>query len=353
MRDLANRVLRRFLVVAAAIGGGYVAVGAWLAAGAGGDASRAGAGWGIAVQGAILVVFALVHRQWMPPPGPLLPPGLAPFRGPGHEAFSLRREERPVGNGSVGGALLIHGFAGSPREMRTLAAVLAADGWLVEVPRLPGHGADIRDIAEYRVEDWVAAVEDAAASLREAGIDHLLVVGRSVGGSLALVTAARIRPDAVVLLAPFAWHVPAWQRWLMPVARVGMPSGLRLFGRLDTRDPPTQATIASLAPGADLDDPAVVAGIRDLRVPLSLLEELFRVSDLARRAAPRVRVPVLAIQGLSDTLSRPGRTRALLAVLPVEPSLLEVPVGHDLVSETSPVRDQVLARIRAFAAQRS
>jgi pimeloyl-ACP methyl ester carboxylesterase len=60
-------------------------------------------------------------------------------------------------------------------------------------------------------------------------------------------------------------------------------------------------------------------------------------------------MPVLAIQGRLDTVSRPAQTRTLLDRLPAPPSLLEVDAGHDLVTEASPVRDEVLAAVLAFA----
>jgi esterase/lipase len=275
-----------------------------------------------------------VHVRWVPQPGPLLPAGAELFTGPGHDAFRLSRlDDQPAGTepAEVPGALLVHGFAGSPKELRGLAAVLASNGWLVEVPRLPGHGADFGQVADYRVEDWIAAVEEGATALRASGATTLLVAGHSVGGSLALATAARLAPDALVLLAPFCWPVPVWQRIVAPVLRVFLPPGFRVFGRMD------------------LGDPTVAASLRELRVPLTLLEQLFRVSGLAAAGARAVRVPVLAIQGLDDTVSRPAQTRALLEQLPSRPTYLEVDAGHDLVTEASPVRDRVLTAVLAFA----
>jgi esterase/lipase len=361
-RDRDTGRLRRLLLVNAGLDVGYVALGAWLAATAGGDAWRAGAGWGIVVQGAFLLGFDLVHARWVPPAGPLLPEGVTLFEGPGHDPFRLVRaasgDARPGADdpgalshdaGATRGALLVHGFAGSPRELRGLAAVLAADGWIVEVPLLPGHGPAFRDVADYRLEDWLAAVEAGAAALRESGASTLLVAGHSVGASLAMATAGRLRADALVLLAPFAWPVPGWQGVLGPLLRVVLPPWLRVFDRVDLATPEARAALEAFLPGADLDDPAVVAAVRETRVPLSLLEQLFRVSSRALGAAPAVRVPVLAVLGTLDTVSRPAQSRALLARLPAPPAVLELPAGHDLVSEASPVRDRVLGEVLGFA----
>jgi carboxylesterase len=336
--------IRRILLVNAALDVLYVSGGLLLAATADGEPWRTGAGLGIIIQGAFLLVFDLVHAYWVPAPGPLLPDGVDLFAGPGHDPFRLS----PVDAAPVDGVLLVHGFAGSPKEMRPLAAVLASNGFLVEVPRLPGHGPDIRDIADYRLEDWIATVTAGAADLRELGVRRLVVVGHSVGGALALATAAAVEPDALVLLAPFNWSTSAWQRALGPLARVLLPPGFAVFSRVDLADPEVRGSMEALMPGLDLDDPAVVAGLRELRIPTVALEQLFRVTHAAERAAPSVRIPVLAVQGSRDSVSKPAQTRRLLERLPAPADVHELDAGHDLTSEGSPVRDEVLRLVLAF-----
>jgi carboxylesterase len=336
--------IRRILLVNAALDVLYVSAGVWLAASAGGDPWRTGAGLGVIVQGTFLLVFDLLHAHWVPAPGPLLPADVDLFTGPGHDPFRLAPADPPP----LDGALLVHGFAGSPEEMRPLAAVLAANGFLVEVPRLPGHGPEIRAIADYRLEDWIGTVTAGAVHLRERGVRRLVVVGHSVGGSLALATAAEVQPDALVLLAPFTWSTSAWQRALGPFVRVLLPPGFAVFSRMDLADPEVRRSMEALLPGMDLDDPAVVAGLRELRIPTVALGQLFRVSDAAARAAPSVRVPVLAIQGARDTVSKPAQVQQLLGRLPEPADYVEIDAGHDLASEGSPVRDEVLGRVLAF-----
>lgn len=339
--------IRRILLLNAALDVLYVLGGWWFGLTAAGDTWRVGVGLGIVLQGAFLLAFDLVHARWVPAPGPLLPERIALFDGPAHDPFRLSLADTSAP--AEAGALLVHGFAGSPRELRALAAVLASNGFLVEVPRLPGHGPDIRDIADYRLEDWIATVEAGAAHLRNAGVRRLIVVGHSAGGALALSTAASVAPDAMVLLAPFCWPTAAWQRALGPLIRVFLPPGFRIFSRLDFSGNEARTALEAFLPGMDFDDPAVLEGLRRLQVPTSALEQLFRVSRAAEVAAPGIRVPVLGIQGRTDTVSVPARTRALLDRLPVPASYIEVDAAHDLASEDSPVRDEVLAAVLAFA----
>ena len=45
--------------------------------------------------------------------------------------------------GGPHGALVLHGFTGCPQSMRGLAQALAAAGFAVELPLLPGHGTAV------------------------------------------------------------------------------------------------------------------------------------------------------------------------------------------------------------------
>lgn len=91
--------------------------------------------------------------------------------------------------GGPAGALVIHGFTGCPQSMRGLAEAFAAAGFAVELPRLPGHGTTVEDMATTGWDDWSGAVEDAYRDL--AGrCDRVVAAGLSMGGTLAVWLAA-------------------------------------------------------------------------------------------------------------------------------------------------------------------
>ncbi len=58
--------------------------------------------------------------------------------------------------GGSNGVLVLHGFTGNPQSMRPLAEALAAAGFTVELPLLPGHGTAVEDMVPTRWEDWSA-----------------------------------------------------------------------------------------------------------------------------------------------------------------------------------------------------
>src|SRR4029450_3115001 len=85
--------------------------------------------------------------------------------------------------------LLLHGFTGSPWDVRPLGERLAARGLYVRAIRLPGHGSTPLPSAQASHRDWEQAAEDALLSLSTSR--HVFVAGLSVGALLAVVLAAR------------------------------------------------------------------------------------------------------------------------------------------------------------------
>ena len=88
------------------------------------------------------------------------------------------------------GALCLHGFTGSPSSMRPVARAMAAAGFTVELPRLPGHGTAVEDMMTTAWADWTAAVAEAYERLA-ARTERQVVAGLSMGGALSLWLAAQ------------------------------------------------------------------------------------------------------------------------------------------------------------------
>jgi carboxylesterase len=91
--------------------------------------------------------------------------------------------------------LLVHGFTSTPASMTSWAEHLAAAGFRVSVPLLPGHGTVWQDLNRTGWRDWFAEVDRAFVELRGHG-EPVFVAGLSMGGGLALRLAEK-RPDDV------------------------------------------------------------------------------------------------------------------------------------------------------------
>jgi carboxylesterase len=114
---------------------------------------------------------------------------------PGAEPFSNA--------GGSSGVLVLHGFTGNPQSMRPLAEALAAEGYSVELPLLPGHGTAIEDMVPTRWSDYAEAAEAAYRDL--AGrCDAVALVALSMGGTLACWLAEHhAEIPGMVLVNPF------------------------------------------------------------------------------------------------------------------------------------------------------
>lgn len=131
---------------------------------------------------------------------------MLPLPAPSARAFVVEPTSR-VGHvraparGSVRGSVLcLHGYTGSPYEVRTTADAFAARGFRAVGPLLRGHGTDPAALNHVRWQDWL---DDAVAAFHALPADApRVLVGCSMGGLLALHIAARFDVDAVVLLAP-------------------------------------------------------------------------------------------------------------------------------------------------------
>ncbi|MDQ6716069.1 MAG: alpha/beta fold hydrolase, partial [Actinomycetota bacterium] len=96
-------------------------------------------------------------------------------------------------DGSDTGVLLVHGYTGSPQGLRPWAEHLAAEGYTVRLPLLPGHGTTWKDLNRTRWTDWYAEVERTFDELRSR-CTHVVVAGLSMGGLLATKLALEQGP---------------------------------------------------------------------------------------------------------------------------------------------------------------
>jgi carboxylesterase len=262
------------------------------------------------------------------------------FQGPEHQPFRLE--------GGQATALLVHGFPGSPAEMRPLGEALHAAGWTVEGLLLPGFGPQMDTLLERRYPEWLEAVRTSLQALR-ASHRPLLLAGFSMGAALSLAAAAECQPDGLLLMAPF-WKLsgPLWG--VLPLLRRVFPS-IRPFRllKMDFNDPRVRKGMADFMPGVDLDDPEVQRAVRDFTFPVGSLVEVRNAGRGAWTAAERVGCPALVLQGTRDMLVRPAFTQRLLERMPVRPEYRELKAAHDLPDVRAPAWPEVRAAALEFA----
>jgi carboxylesterase len=201
--------------------------------------------------------------------------------------------------------LLLHGFTGSPWDMKPLGESLAARGYYVRAIRLPGHGSTPEALGSVSYRDWEQAAEDALVSL--SNFRQIYVAGLSMGALLGLVLASR-HPERVHGLALMA---PAMR---FQNAAMRMARRLRRLPVLELAVPFIKKT------GTDLSDPEERASAPVLPgFPSSKLHDLWAAQDRAQQALPLVRAPALIAVASQDHVVDNAGGRELARALTAAP----------------------------------
>jgi carboxylesterase len=90
--------------------------------------------------------------------------------------------------------VMVHGLGGSPRSLGEVPWNLAAQGFVVNCPTLPGHSATPGDLVGITRTQWLDAVRAAV----QVDDDPVVIVGQSLGATLALHLAATSTDGQIV-----------------------------------------------------------------------------------------------------------------------------------------------------------
>lgn len=189
-------------------------------------------------------------------------------------------------DGDRRGVLLVHGFTGTPFEMRFLGEYLAGRGYSVLGPKLAGHCGTPAELGDTGWRDWYGAVDQAFAELR-GRVDRVAVVGLSLGGLLSLELARQRGAEvaAVGALASPLWLDPWVMRGIRRLAQSRLLGGLTVpkWGGSDIADPELRRR-----------NPATRG------MPLPALFSLLEVMDTVRRHLGDVAQPAFVAHARQD-----------------------------------------------------
>jgi carboxylesterase len=235
--------------------------------------------------------------------------------------FFLRgASHKDAGAGGAGssadrcGCLLVHGFTGTPQEMRFLGERLHREGYTVRGVRLAGHCTSVDDLACTTWQDWYGSVRSGVEELQQ-DTQRVVAVGQSMGALLALKLAVEY-PQAIaglVLLAPALELSNPWVRRIRPALRLLLPlmkQRRRHLGRgeRDVADPQARSESPSYR-----------------QVPLPALHQLLVLQKHVHRLLSRVHQPALIIHSRRDHTCPPSNVALLERCLggPTRSVLLE------------------------------
>lgn len=204
-----------------------------------------------------------------------------------------------LGEPSKPACLLIHGFTGTPKEMRWMGEFLNQQGYTCLGIRLAGHATDPEDMIRSNWTDWTASVEDGYSLLKSLSA-NIFLVGLSMGGVLSLLMSTRLDVMGVVAMStpyklpddPRLRHIDWIARMVPYMPKSNEEPGASWFDRDAWRD-----------------------HISYPQNPLRSIGQLNRLLGTLRAALPDVRVPLLLMHSKDDTYVLPENVERLYADL--------------------------------------
>ena len=186
--------------------------------------------------------------------------------------------------GGSTGALLVHGFTGSPAEMRLVGEHLHQRGLTVSAPLLPGHGTTVEAMNQCQWQDWTGHAEQAYEKLSSL-CETVFVGGLSMGSLITIYVAACHQPDGAILYSP-ALRVANPLIHLAPIFKHLIPRVAK-SGESDMTDPEADRRTWTYE-----------------AYPTSAAHELLKLIGRSRKLLPRVGCPLLVFYSTGDSMVR-------------------------------------------------
>lgn len=224
------------------------------------------------------------------------------------------------------GVVLIHGMAATPAQMRPLGEDLAAQGYMVYAPTLPGHGGKPSNLRHATSTQWLAEARLAVQALKAMGCSTVQVVGFSTGGLIAIQLAAERHPDIAhaVAIGP-ALQLVQKRRHLLPL---GLFFNALIGGTVGRFIPALRLGVMpwhTMRPAF----PDEQYG----RVPLISVARLVNLGKHTQRVASRINTPLTVLHGTADMTTHYSSSVAF-AALSANTKLIPLHGGkHDGVRE--------------------
>ncbi len=252
---------------------------------------------------------------------PWLPPAEIVRIG-GRGEFFVRRHQHADSTRPT--LLLLHGWTASADLQFFSAYRQLAERWSFIALDHRGHGRGLRTVEPFTLED---VADDAAAVVRQLGIEQTIAIGYSMGGPVSMLLARR-HPDLVSGIVTQAtaleWRATRRERltWrLLALAGIGMRS--RFYARYIARGLPS--LIPDGHPLAAYREWLVAETRRNF--PTAIIEAGGALSRYdARTWASLLDVPAGMLITTGDRLVKPRKQRALAAALRAE--VREVDADH-------------------------
>ena len=198
--------------------------------------------------------------------------------------------------GGKTGCILVHGFTGTPKEMRLMGDYLNKNEITTIGVRLAGHASQISDMIRTQWRDWLISVEDGI-NLLSNFCDNIFVVGLSMGGILALMAASRYDINGAIAMSTPYTISNDWRTKFAKQLSLFTP-----FIKKEQSDTVDQETSKN-----HVDYPMY---------PTRSIAELYNLIETLHRSIDQIHVPVLLINSIKDKTAPPSHAEKYRLKIP-------------------------------------
>lgn len=225
----------------------------------------------------------------------------------------------PVESKKKTGVVLIHGLTGTPVEMKPLEKHLKKLGFDVENVLLAGHGGSNADVIASTWQQWLQSARDGVKAILSRN-EKVIICGLSMGSLLASIIAAEeSRVSGVVICSPTLFYDGSVLQnslidWVYAsdIPRNTMKAMVRILPILGKtwyweelppygiRDERIQKQITKSIEAAKAGGTNEFGVFRTYYGPLV---EMLDMVEVARKSFSKIKVPVLQLHSLDDTIA--------------------------------------------------
>ena len=249
----------------------------------------------------------------------------------------------------AGKVVIVHGYAEHGGRYEYTANILAAAGFRVYAPDLPGHGrSDGKKGLVGDVDRIVEVLKNFVDFIgKEKGGSGIFLLGHSMGGALSLLYASRFGSDirgvitsgAAVYPLPYP---PLLIRKIISWISICLPAFKTV--KLDAEKISTIPSVVESYRG----DPLNYNG----RIMAATASGLFRIRKMLEKKGPNISEPLLLLHGTDDRLASPFGSRKIFNICISSDKKIVLYEGarHEILNDFR--KDEVLDEIKSWLLQR-
>lgn len=196
------------------------------------------------------------------------------------------------------GCLLIHGFSGSPPEMKQLGEYLSQRDITTLGVKLAGHGETPDIFAKTGWRDWTRSAEDGLIELKR-HCKNIFIAGLSMGGAITLYLASQHRVNGIITYAGAVY--------IKDIRLIFLPL-LSLFVKYIPQEKDKNT---------DLTNPDAINDIFCYdKIPVSCIKELLAFLKIVRSNLHKITHPALIMHGICDRTLSPKNAEYIFKKIP-------------------------------------